>query len=66
MGASLPLATTSVRRIGGLGRWLSAFAVATPAKAPADPAPLSNWLAENREMRARASALAERPPLPSY
>jgi len=66
MGVSLPQATASARRTGRLNRWFSAFAFATPAETPADPAILSNWLAERQEMRSQASTMAERPPLPSY
>jgi hypothetical protein len=66
MGASLPQATISVERAGRLSRWLSAFNFTMPADQPADRVILSNWLAEAREMRSRASALAEKPPLTSY
>jgi hypothetical protein len=66
MSASFPQATSSAAQAGRLGRWLAALGFAATAERPVDRAILANWLAEVREMHARASALAEKPPLTSY
>jgi hypothetical protein len=66
MGASLPQAMTLVRRTGRLDRGSPGFAFEKLAETSVDPAILSNWLAQRHEMLSRESAMAERPPLPSY
>jgi hypothetical protein len=59
-------ATTSIERVGGLRSWLFLFRAAMPAEPLSDPVSQSIQLAESKQMRAQASASAERPPLPSY
>ena len=65
MGASVPQATTAVKRAGGLSRWLSAFAAGAMPEAPLDPTILAQWPTGVGEIPAPASVWAERPPLPS-
>jgi hypothetical protein len=67
MATSLTMTTMSAQRVNALTRWLCGLAAAaTPAEEATDSEINSNWLAERRALRARASALAERPPLPSH
>jgi len=62
MDATQRQTATSTKQTGALSRWFSIF----PVGVPADSATLSSWMADSREMRAQASALAEKPPLLSY
>ena len=66
MGSPLPMTTMSAQRISALTRWLCGLAAAMPAEEATGSAINSNWLAERRQLRAQASAMAERPPLPSH
>jgi hypothetical protein len=49
-----------------MNRLRFASAVSAASDAGVDPAAISNWLVDQRERRAKESAIAEEPPLPSY
>ena len=66
MGASLLKAKICAELASLMIRLRSASSAAAAPDARLDPAALSSWLADQRERRARESAIAEAPPLPSY
>jgi hypothetical protein len=66
MIASVSHRAISAERADRFSRWLSAFGFKASDEGAADRAAMSSWLVDCREMRSRASALAEKPPLTSY
>jgi hypothetical protein len=66
MDAPLLQAAISAKLKNLMNRFCSASTVRPAPDARIDSAALSNWLADQRERRARESAIAEEPPLPEF
>jgi hypothetical protein len=66
MDASLLQAAISAKLKNLMNRLYSARSVRPAPDARLDSAALSSWLADQRERRARESAIAEEPPLPIF